>query len=120
MLSLLLGSAASNTSKTAAQGSKVFQVARSWNLYLITPAMVLTWTLGLKLAFLTGWIGANWLWLKLALVLGLSAVYGLQSRMLRRLATGQAQAPGAGVELLAPFTVLATAGILALAVAKPF
>lgn len=120
MLSLLLGSAANSSAKAPAKENKVFQVARRWNLYLITPAMVLTWALGLKLAFLTGWIGANWLWLKLALVLSLSAVYGLQSRMLRRLATGQAQAPGAGVDLLAPFTVLATAGILVLAVAKPF
>ena len=38
---------------------------------IINPAMILTWVLGLWLAWRGGWFAAHWLHVKLALVLGM-------------------------------------------------
>ena len=52
---------------------------------IINPAMVATWAFGLWLAWLGpdsryGWFASGWLWAKIILVLGLSAVHGLLAR----------------------------------------
>jgi len=52
---------------------------------IINPAMVATWVFGLWLAWLGpdsryGWFASGWLWAKIILVLGLSAVHGLLAR----------------------------------------
>jgi putative membrane protein len=52
---------------------------------IINPAMVATWVFGLWLAWLGpdsryGWFASPWLWAKIVLVLGLSAVHGLLAR----------------------------------------
>jgi putative membrane protein len=52
---------------------------------IINPAMVVTWVFGLWLAWLGpdsryGWFASGWLWAKIILVLGLSAVHGLLAR----------------------------------------
>ncbi|MNR57602.1 hypothetical protein D3C85_1784180 [compost metagenome] len=55
----------------------------------------------------------------MAFALGLSALLGMQSASLRRMAAGGASRPPM-VDLYAPFTVLAAAGIVTLVVVKPF
>jgi putative membrane protein len=52
---------------------------------IINPAMIATWVFGLWLAWLGpdsryGWFATGWLWAKIILVLGLSAVHGLLAR----------------------------------------
>jgi putative membrane protein len=52
---------------------------------IINPAMTATWVFGLWLAWLGpdsryGWFASGWLWAKIILVLGLSAVHGLLAR----------------------------------------
>jgi protoporphyrinogen IX oxidase len=52
---------------------------------IINPAMIATWVFGLWLAWLGpdsryGWFASGWLWAKIILVLGLSAVHGLLAR----------------------------------------
>ena len=52
---------------------------------IIHPAMIATWVFGLWLAWLGpdsryGWFTSGWLWAKIILVLGLSAVHGLLAR----------------------------------------
>jgi len=52
---------------------------------IINPAMIATWVFGLALAWLGpdslyGWFASGWLWAKIILVLGLSAVHGLLAR----------------------------------------
>ena len=52
---------------------------------IINPAMVATWVFGFWLAWLGpdsryGWFASGWLWAKIILVLGLSAVHGLLAR----------------------------------------
>lgn len=50
---------------------------------IINPAMVVTWALGLWLAYEGGWFKAEWLHAKLALVIGLSALHGFMVRWVR-------------------------------------
>ena len=55
---------------------------------IINPAMIATWVLGLALAWLGpdsryGWFASGWLWAKIILVLGLSAVHGLLARWMK-------------------------------------
>jgi protoporphyrinogen IX oxidase len=53
---------------------------------IINPAMVLTWVLGLWLAWQGGFFTAGWLHAKLALVLALSGVHGFFSGAVRKFA----------------------------------
>jgi putative membrane protein len=55
---------------------------------IINPAMIATWVFGLWLAWLGpdsryGWFASGWLWAKIVLVLGLSAVHGLLARWMK-------------------------------------
>ncbi len=82
-----------------------------------TPALLLTWALGLALAVWGGWFPAPWLLVKLAFVVALSGLHGVQSGRLRRIVQDGASAagiPGAGAGI-----VVAMLAIAALAVAKP-
>lgn len=53
---------------------------------IINPAMIVTWVLGLWLAWRGGHFSAGWLHAKLALVLALSGVHGFFSASVRRFA----------------------------------
>ncbi|MCA1454445.1 CopD family protein [Bradyrhizobium sp. BRP22] len=61
--------------------------------WLTTPAMLLVWAFGLTLAVTAGWFSSTWLQVKLAFVVLLSAVHGLQSGQLRRLVRKKALKP---------------------------
>jgi putative membrane protein len=56
-----------------------------WRLLklIINPAMMVTWLLGLWLAWQGNWFAAPWLHVKLALVLLLSGVHGMMSRYVK-------------------------------------
>ncbi|HBO1000694.1 CopD family protein [Pseudomonas aeruginosa] len=56
-----------------------------WDQHVTTPAMMVTWALGLYLALRGGWFPQPWLLVKLVLVAGLSASHGLLRGRLRRL-----------------------------------
>src|SRR3546814_13235894 len=56
---------------------------------IINPTMILTWVLGLMLAFNLGWGCEGWLHAKLAIVLGLSGYHGWLSRLRRSFAKGE-------------------------------
>jgi len=88
-----------------------------WDRMVTTPAMLLVWALGLTLALEGGWFHAGWLSTKLALVVALSGVHGVQSAKLRRLAGGSAaKAPS---HLVAPLVVGCAVAIAILVVVRP-
>ena len=91
---------------------------RRWDRVVTTPAMLATWAAGITIAMWAGWWHEGWLWTKVALVLALSALHGLQSATLRRLGDGWRP------PLWMRFSPLAVVGALpiiaTLAVAKPF
>ncbi|ARP83441.1 hypothetical protein CAL12_23225 [Bordetella genomosp. 8] len=88
-----------------------------WHRVLATPAMILTWILGIALAVQGHWLGDGWLHGKLALVVLLSAIHGIQARTLRRRAAGRHAAMWRITPLVVAMAVIA---ILALVVVKPF
>jgi protoporphyrinogen IX oxidase len=84
---------------------------------ITTPAMLLTWALGLSLAVWAGWFPSAWLIVKLIFVLALSALHGIQSGRLRRYVGNGTAAkimPGAGLGI-----IVAMFAIAVLAIAKP-
>ncbi len=105
------------TEPAATERALPLQSLRGWGQAVTTPAMLLAWTLGLVLAVQGGWFAFGWLRVKLAAVLALSAIHGVQSGRLRRL-------EGGGRALtwmrLAPVILAMVVAICALAVAKPF
>jgi putative membrane protein len=50
---------------------------------IMTPAMIVTWLLGLWLAWRGNWFAAPWLQAKLALVIGMSGLHGMYSRYVK-------------------------------------
>ncbi|WP_241075616.1 CopD family protein [Achromobacter insuavis] len=93
------------------------RLLRKWERLLTTPAMVGALASGVYLASSAGWFGSGWLSAKLALVLLLAAVHGMQAGRLRWLAEGAAAARGAN---LLPMVVIAPVLIIVLVAVKPF
>lgn len=118
-VSLFLLSSQPQDGDEAPKERRMLHALRRWTLFVTTPAMVLTWLIGLHLAMTLGWFAMNWLWIKVVLALALSALLGIQSASLRRMANGSPRRPPM-VDLYAPFTVLASAVIVTLVVVKPF
>ena len=50
---------------------------------IINPAMIVTWLLGLWLAWSGGWFAAPWLHVKLALVVAMSGTHGMLARYVK-------------------------------------
>ncbi len=98
----------------------LLQSVRGWDRHVTSPAMLLVWGLGLTLAYQGAWFREPWLTLKLALVLGLSALHGALSGTLRRLARTQPGAPSRLLGIAPPAIVAVVALIAVLVVVKPF
>ena len=102
-------------SKSGTESSAIAQAVRRWDQAVTSTAMLLVWALGLFMAINAGWFASFWLQAKLVFVLILSAIHGLQSGKLRRLAGGT-EVSGANFGLLILGSVLIVA---TLAVVKP-
>lgn len=94
-------------------------VVRRQYLVLATPAMLLTWALGLWMAVEAGWMRYPWLIAKLALVVGLSALHGVLSGQLRRLDTDPSYAAPAWAQYGTAVLVISIAIISILVILKP-
>jgi uncharacterized membrane protein len=104
----------------AAGESRMIEIVRAWDWRVTTPAMLLTWALGMTMAVQAGWFSSRWLMVKLVLVFGLSALHGVQSGTLRRMTRGAHRSPPVSLRYSAPAILVAIAAIAALAVVKPF
>lgn len=82
-----------------------------------TPALLLAWIFGLWLAVSAGWFAARWLIVKLAFVVALSALHGMQSGRLRRFIRDAE--PARGISGTGAGIVAAMLAIAILAVVKP-
>ena len=87
---------------------------------IINPAMVVSWVLGLWLAFEGGFFHSGWLHAKLALVLGLSAVHGLFVRWVREFASDQNRHTVKFYRIINEVPTVLMVGIVLLVVLKPF
>ena len=103
----------------APEQQAVLRRLRQWNRFVTTPAMVVVWAFGLTLATAGDWFVATWLQVKMALVIVLSAIHGMQSAKLRRLGI-EGRTPRRPTLWPALVIVLLVAGILAMVTVKPW
>ncbi|MGE0025091.1 MAG: protoporphyrinogen oxidase HemJ [Hyphomicrobium sp.] len=87
---------------------------------IINPAMILTWALGLWLAWQGGHFGAGWFHAKLALVLALSGVHGFFSASVRRFAEDRNTRSVRQWRIWNEVPAVLMVGIVILVVVKPF
>jgi putative membrane protein len=92
---------------------------------IINPAMILAIALGLWLAWLGpdsryGWFASGWLWAKIALVLGLSAVHGLFARWVKAFAAEANRHSQRFYRFINEVPTLLMIAIVILVVLKPF
>ena len=95
--------------------------ARCRRLYqrLSTPGILAAWVLGLTMLTWGGWLQSTWMISKLALVIVLSALHGVLSGQLRRVATDADYRPPDWVAALCPLQIIALLLVVGLVVMKP-
>jgi putative membrane protein len=87
---------------------------------IINPAMVVTWLVGLWLAYDGGWLTSGWWHAKLVLVLGLSALHGMFSAWVRDFAADRNVRPARFYRAINEVPTVLMIGIVVLAIVKPF
>ena len=87
---------------------------------IINPAMVLTWVLGLWLAWQGGLFSAGWFHAKFALVLALSGVHGYFSGAVRRFGQDRNTVSAKAWRLWNEVPTVLMIGIVILVIVKPF
>lgn len=120
MLCLLLGALSRAPVLRLPQERRLMFMVRRWDRTITTPAMVLTWILGLVMALQTGWLAMPWLQIKLTLALALAASHGMLAGKLRQMTGDVTSPPWAGLQFAAGATMATTALIAVLVVFKPF
>jgi putative membrane protein len=101
--------------------SETFKIMERRLLEIImTPAMIVSWALGLWLAYEAGWFKAGWFHGKLALVLALSGVHGYFAGAARAFAEDRNTVSARHWRILNEVPTVLMLGIVVLVVVKPF
>jgi putative membrane protein len=87
---------------------------------IINPAMILTWLLGLYLAWSGHLFSAHWLHAKLALVLAMSGIHGFFSRWVRDFAADRNTRSQRLYRIINEVPTVLMIGIVILVIVKPF
>jgi len=87
---------------------------------IINPAMVISWVLGLWLAWTGGFFSAHWLHIKLAFVIALSAVHGYFSMAVRAFAEDRNERPPRFWRIINEVPTILMILIVILVIVKPF
>jgi putative membrane protein len=87
---------------------------------IINPAMVVSWALGLWLAWKGGWYTAGWLQAKVVLALMLSVLHGFFVRWVRDFAADRNPHTRRFYRIINEVPTILMIGIVILAVVKPF
>ena len=87
---------------------------------IINPAMIVTWLLGLWLAWKGNWFAAPWLHVKLVLVLGMMGIHGILTKYVREFAADRRRKSQKFFRILNEIPTVLLIAIVILAVVKPF
>jgi protoporphyrinogen IX oxidase len=87
---------------------------------IINPAMILTWLLGLYLAWAGHWLAVPWLHGKVLLVVAMSAVHGFFARCVRDFGSDRNRRSQKFYRIINEVPTLLMIGIVILVVVKPF
>lgn len=91
----------------------------AWDRRVTVPAMLAVWLTGAAIAAEGTWFASPWLWAKLALVLVLTGLHGVQSARLRRLRRGDPTPAAMQGIRIAIFIAASVTFIAMLVVLKP-
>jgi putative membrane protein len=109
------------TAEPGSRQSETFKVMERRLLrFIMNPAMIATWLLGLWLAWQGGWFAAPWLHAKLALVLALSGFHGLLARSVKDFAADKNRRSPKFYRVINEIPTVLMILIVILAVVKPF
>lgn len=97
----------------------VIGAAVRWDPRLVAPAMLLAWACGLALAGQGQWWMTPWLTMKLALVIAVSALHGIQAGSLRRMIAEPLRRPPAWLGHAAAMVLCGVSAMVFLVVLKP-
>ena len=86
---------------------------------IVNPAMIVSWVLGLWLAWSGGWFAAPWLHVKLVLLLGMMGVHGILSKYAREFAADKRRKSAKFFRILNEVPTVLVILIVILAVVKP-
>lgn len=101
--------------------SETFKVMEERLLTVITtPAMTVTWILGLWLAWQSGYWAAPWLHAKIVLVLALSGLHGYLSGAVRAFREDRNTKPARHWRIINEVPTVLMIGIVILVIVKPF
>ena len=90
---------------------------------IMTPAMLVTWIIGLALAFTPGvvdWSGSGWMHAKLVLVLAMSGVHGFLAKQVKIFAADENRRTAKFFRILNEVPTVMLVLIVVLVVVKPF
>jgi len=108
-------------SKPGSEQSETFKTMERRLLnFIMTPAMALTWILGVALLIQGQWLGAGWFHAKFALVIVLSALHGLFSRYVADFARDRNRHTEKFFRVLNEIPTVLMIAIVILATVKPF
>lgn len=108
-------------SKPGSEQAETFKVMERRLLnFIMTPAMALTWILGIALMIQGHWLGAGWFHAKFVLVLAMSALHGLLSRYTADFARDRNTHGQKFFRIVNEIPTLLMILIVLLAVVKPF
>lgn len=101
--------------------SEIFKIMER-RLYkaIMTPAMLVTWVLGLVMAYEAGWFSSGWFHAKLLLVFILSGVHGFMGKCLREFANDRNTRSEKFYRIFNEIPTVLMVFIVILVVLKPF
>lgn len=106
---------------TGSAMSETFKVMERRLLTLIiNPAMIISWVLGLWLAWSGGFFASGWFHAKLAAAVALSAVHGYLSASVRRFREDRNDKPARHWRIVNEIPTLLMIAIVVLVIVKPF
>jgi putative membrane protein len=107
--------------KPRSEQSEIFKTMERRLLnFIMTPAMALTWILGMALMIQGQWLGAPWFHAKFALVIALSGMHGMFSRWVADFARDRNQHSQKFFRVINEIPTVLMIAIVLLAVVKPF
>jgi putative membrane protein len=107
--------------ETGSKQSETFKIMERRLLRFIgTPAMLVAWATGLWLAFEAGAFREGWLHGKFLLVVGLSAVHGLNAKWIKDFAADRNRRSSRFYRIANEVPTLLMVGIVILVIVKPF
>lgn len=87
---------------------------------ILTPALIVVWTLGLTMAIAGGWFAYGWLHAKLALVLAMTGFHGYMVAQTKKMARGERPLTEASLRMIGEVPGLLLVLIVFLVYLKPF